>query len=96
MPPLCRYRRVFVRAWDCVTAAGDAAASWQACAAGRVALSRVAGIGWCGLVGAAPGATDLDDLAGRAAAGPWASIADGEHPPALAVGDGNRRMGSNL
>src|SRR5687768_3332832 len=86
VPPSSRYSRVFVRAWECVSAAGDAAASWRACADGDTALRQVDGIGWCGSVGAAPGAIGIDGLIERAASGPWAAIAGDSGALAMGIG----------
>jgi hypothetical protein len=77
--PVTRYRRVHLAGWQCATVAGDAATSWTACRDGHSALRRVTGIGWCGLIG-----DSLVDLAWRAAAQPWARIADHLGVPAVA------------
>lgn len=81
--PVRRYARVAVAAWQCRTAAGDAAASWTACRDGQSHLRRIPGIGWCGSIHAQPGIA-LDDLALQAAHEPWTAIAHLPDPPAFA------------
>ena len=71
--PVSRYRRVRIPAWDCLTAAGDAAAAWAACRDGRSALRRVEGLGWCGTITDVPGA-GVDALALAAARAPWRAL----------------------
>jgi hypothetical protein len=96
--PAVIYQRVRVSAWQCVTPAGDAAASWRACRDGLGALRRLPGIGWCGPIGALPGAFTLDELAWRAAAGPWSAIAalDGLPVVACAASKGDQQAVSRF
>jgi hypothetical protein len=82
--PASRYDRVHLAAWQCATAAGDAAASWAACRDGRSALRLRPGIGWCGAIAGQPGGIGLVDLAERAARGPWSAIAGRPGAPAFA------------
>jgi len=81
--PITTYRRVCLSAWQCATAAGDAAASWAACRDGHSALRQVPEVGWCGVVGEAPNQVDLVDLAWRAAHQPWTQVSHHREPPAL-------------
>ena len=71
--PVSRYHRVRIPAWDCVSAAGSAAATWEACRDGRTTLRHIDGIGWCGTIADAPGA-QVDALALRAAQVPWRAL----------------------
>lgn len=82
--PVSRYRRVRIPAWDCVTAAGAADVAWAACRDRRHALRLVDGVGWCGTVGAAPGA-DIHALALAAAGRPWRALEGLAGEPALAA-----------
>ena len=83
--PHSRYQCVGIVAWDCLSAAGDAAAAWQACVAQRSALALRPPFGWCGIIGAAPGATPLIDAALAAARRPWRALGGLPGPLALAV-----------
>lgn len=83
MLPVTTYRRVALTGWDCHLAVGDAAAAWQAVAAGRSSLVRE-GSGW-GAPLAGPAVDWLEDATRAAARRPWASIADRSGPIAWSV-----------
>ena len=70
-----RYQRVAIAGWGACSAAGDAAATWQAASTGRRHVERSAA-GWLGRVDdPAPDDTRLLALAARAAAPAWRAIA---------------------
>jgi 3-oxoacyl-[acyl-carrier-protein] synthase II len=73
---ISRYTRVAVRAWDCLSAAGDAERTWSACSSRRSALRHIEAIGWCGPIAEVPERMALSDIAAAAAAKPWKSVAD--------------------
>jgi 3-oxoacyl-(acyl-carrier-protein) synthase len=77
------YTRVALRAWECRSAAGDAAAAWAAVASRSSALRHVPGRGWCGVVNAAGG--DPVGMLHAAAHGPWTALAQGVGLPALGL-----------
>ena len=49
-PGVRRFSQVRIAGWSALSAAGDAAATWDAVVAGRSVLRRDAEIGWCGRV----------------------------------------------
>jgi 3-oxoacyl-(acyl-carrier-protein) synthase len=74
------YERVYVVAWDCLSAAGDAAATWSACTNGRSALACDPTWGWLGRVPlsdatVAGAKSRLQAIAARALEKPWAALA---------------------
>jgi hypothetical protein len=86
---LRRYERVALVAWDCLTAAGDASATWSACSNSAIvpnatALRHEDGLGWHGRVALAAGDDRLLRLATTAARRAWNAIA--EQPGDLALG----------
>ncbi|MBA2480797.1 MAG: hypothetical protein H0V44_09050 [Planctomycetes bacterium] len=83
--PLTTYRRVAISAWDCLSPAGDARASWRAVTTGVRAIGREPGIGWCGRIPAALGGEDLITAAMRAVEHPWRSIAELPGPTACSI-----------
>ncbi len=81
--PSTLYRQVSIAAWDCVSVAGDAEASWRAVRDGRSALMLVDGR-WRGRLDMASAVPDdqLRLLAISAARRPWTAIAGGRGPVA--------------
>jgi Beta-ketoacyl synthase, N-terminal domain/Beta-ketoacyl synthase, C-terminal domain len=69
------YEQVHVVAWDCLSAAGDAAATWSACTIGRCTLQHNPAIGWHGRVNTPHSADRHLDLARMTSQQPWAAIA---------------------
>lgn len=78
--PATRYEGVFLRAWDCSSCAGDAAATWAAVHRQRRQLQLDPRHGWIGRV---QPAGSLLDLAIAAARVPAVALI-GERPPAFA------------
>jgi Beta-ketoacyl synthase, N-terminal domain/Beta-ketoacyl synthase, C-terminal domain len=78
------YEQVHVVAWDCLSAAGDAAATWSACTIGRCALQHNSTIGWHGRVAIPAGPDRHLALALTASKRTWNSVAT--FPGPLAFG----------
>ncbi len=83
LPPVSIYRQVRIAGWSAATAAGDAAASWQAIAAGRHSLRHEADIGWCGRL--AEPAAGCASLAVRVACRAWPGGCAVDPCPALSM-----------
>ncbi|MBA3708712.1 MAG: hypothetical protein H0W83_07840, partial [Planctomycetes bacterium] len=82
--PVTRFARVAIAGWDCITAAGDARASWDAVDRGQTALRHEVGIGWCGRL-PADVPSGLAAAAERALTVPLRSIAGLDGPTAWSI-----------